>query len=318
MVLFGSFARRTWAPDYPWGRSDEQSDEYIRSMLDNWGRPFPLDEAAPSVADNQEIRNWFAAYMRYAASPRAAALITRLNREIDIRGILPSIHVPTLVLHRAGDRWSSQEEARYHADNIPNARLQILPGEDHIAWYGDQDELIGPIQEFITGTRTALKPSRALLTLLMFDIVASTRTLSEIGDDRWSSILENLEVTVSRRVAALGGQKVKHTGDGYLLTYAGPSPAIECAEVLARDIGALGLQLRTGIHIGECERRGDDLSGLAVHLTARIMAEAEPGSILASRTVKDLAVGSGASFTALGQRELKGFSEPWDVYRVGG
>ncbi|MFB9981376.1 adenylate/guanylate cyclase domain-containing protein [Mesorhizobium kowhaii] len=318
LVLFGSCARTKWAPDYPWGRTEAEIERYVKSLLDNWGRPFDLEVAAPSVAGDSDVQNWFAAYLRFAASPRAAELITRLGYEIDIREILSAIQVPTLVLHRAGDRWHGVDEAHYLAEHIPGSEFRLLPGDDHIPWYGDQDELIGQVEEFLTGTRMTAKPGRALMTLLMTDIVDSTKTLSEVGDNRWRTILEHLEVNVSRHVAALGGQKIKHTGDGYLLTFAGPTPAIECARALARDAKAFGLKLRTGIHIGECERRGDDLSGLAVHLTARIMAESEPGSILASRTVKDLTVGSGLNFTFVGRREMKGIPEGWELYALAG
>ena len=316
LVLYGCFARSKRAPDYPWGRTAEEIELEVKSLLEQWGRPFDLDDGAPSIASDPVVQSWFAAYLRFAASPHAAELISRLNYEIDIRAILPAIHVPSLVLHRAGDRWHAAEEGRYLAEHIPGAEFRLLPGDDHIPWYGDQDELIGQVEEFVTGTRTTAKPGRALMTLLMTDIVDSTRTLSAVGDERWRSILEQLDVNVSRRVAALGGQKIKHTGDGYLLTFAGPTPAIECARALARDAKALGLELRTGIHIGECERRADDLSGLAVHLTARIMAEAAPNSILTSRTVKDLAVGSGLDFTFLGHREIKGIPEGCDIYEL--
>ena len=316
LVLYGCFARRKWAPDYPWGRTHEEIEGYVRSLLDNWGEPFDLTDVAPSVAGDPAVQSWFAAYLRFAASPHAAELITRLNYELDTREILPAIRVPTLVLHREGDRWTTIDEGSYLAERIPHSEFRILPGNDHIPWYGDQDELIGQVEEFVTGTRTTAKPGRALMTLLMTDIVDSTKTLNAVGDDRWRSILEQLEVNVSRRVAALGGQKIKHTGDGYLLTFAGPTPAIECARALARDAKALGLELRTGIHIGECERRGEDLSGLAVHLTARIMAESVPSSILASRTVKDLAVGSGLNFTLVGHREMKGIPEGWEIYAL--
>ena len=316
MVLYGCHARSKRAPNYPWGRTQEEIELYVKSLLDNWGQPFDLSDGAPSVAGDPEVQRWFGAFLRYAASPRAAELITRLNYEIDIRAILPAIQAPTLVLYREGDRWAGVDEGRYLAEHIPNAEFRLLPGDDHIPWYGDQDELIGQVEEFLTGTRTTAKPARALMTLLMTDIVDSTKTLSAVGDDRWRTILEHLEVNVSRHVAALGGQKIKHTGDGYLLAFTGPTPAIECARALGRDAKAFGLELRTGIHIGECERRGDDLSGLAVHLAARIMAESSPGSIFTSRTVKDLAVGSGLNFTLVGRRKMKGIPEGWELYAL--
>jgi len=202
------------------------------------------------------------------------------------------------------------------ADHIPGAELVFLPGDDHLPWYGDQDRLIGEIEEFVTGSRTSAASERALLTVLMTDIVSSTEAVSAAGDDRWRSVLEQLDTNVDRRIAAYRGQRIKHTGDGYVLAFDGPSRAIECAQALGRDANAIGLELRTGIHTGECERRGNDLSGLAVHLAARIMAEASPGAILASRTVKDLAVGSGVDFIPVGEREMRGVPDRWELYAI--
>jgi len=316
LILCGCFARNAWAPDYPWGQTREDHEKSVARLLENWGRPFNLHEAAPSVAQDEQVRSWFAAYLRFSASPGAAERIARLNFEIDIRAILPAIQAPTLVLHREGDRWATADEARLLAERIPHAKLRLLPGDDHIPWYGDQDQLIGEIEEFLTGKRSTAATGRALVTVVMTDIVDSTAALSAMGDDRWRGVLEHLDGTVGRRVAAFGGQKIKHTGDGYLIAFNGPTPAIECAQALQQDAKALGLALRTGIHTGECERRGDDLSGVAVHLAARIMAEAQAGEICVSRTVKDLSVGSGFGFTHAGQRDLKGIPESWDVYEV--
>ena len=270
LVLYGCHARSKWAPDYPWGRTQEEIERYVKSLLDNWGQPFDLSDAAPSVAGDPVVQSWFAAYLRFSASPRTAELITRLGYEIDIRAILPAIQVPTLVLHREGDRWVGVAEARYLAEHIPGAEFRLLRGDDHLPWYGDLDRLVGEIEEFLTGERTTANRGRALMTVLMTDIANSTVALSAMGDDPWRAVLEHLDINVSRRVAAFGGQKIKHTGDGYMLAFAGPTSAIECAQEMARDANALGLKLRTGIHTGECERRGDDLSGLAVHLAAEL------------------------------------------------
>ncbi|TXL74500.1 adenylate/guanylate cyclase domain-containing protein [Vineibacter terrae] len=318
LVLYGCFARNAWAPDYPWGQTRERLEQSTALLLENWGRPFNLEDAAPSVAGDARIQEWFAAYLRFSASPRAAAMIKRLNFEIDIRGVLPAIQAPTLVLQRVGDRWTLLEEARYLAGLLRHGTFRELPGEDHLPWYGDQDQLAGEIEEFLTGSRSAATTGRALMTVLMTDIVGSTALLSAMGDDRWRAVLEDFDTAVSRRVAAFDGRKVKHTGDGYLLAFTGPTLAVECAQALIRDARTRGLDLRTGIHTGECERRGDDLSGLAVHLATRIMAEAPPGAILASRTVKDLAVGSGLRFAHAGRREFKGIPDTWDLYALAG
>ncbi|HEX2889279.1 adenylate/guanylate cyclase domain-containing protein, partial [Vineibacter terrae] len=257
LVLYGCFARNAWAPDYPWGQTRERLEQSTALLLENWGRPFNLEDAAPSVAGDARIQEWFAAYLRFSASPRAAAMIKRLNFEIDIRGVLPAIQAPTLVLQRVGDRWTLLEEARYLAGLLRHGTFRELPGEDHLPWYGDQDQLAGEIEEFLTGSRSAATTGRALMTVLMTDIVGSTALLSAMGDDRWRAVLEDLDTAVSRRVAAFDGRKVKHTGDGYLLAFTGPTLAVECAQALIRDARTRGLDLRTGIHTGECERRGD-------------------------------------------------------------
>ncbi len=315
LVLYGCAAKRSWAPDYPWGARPEEFESYITRMLENWGEPFDLDDGAPSAAHDAAAREWFAAYLRNSASPKTAERITRLNSQIDIRAILPAIRIPTLVLHREGDRWAHVDEGRYLAEHIPDAEFRLLPGNDHIPFYGNQDQPIGEIEEFLTGMRKTAWVDRALLTLVMTDIVHSTRSLTAVGDERWKAVLEQLDATVRRRVTALGGKTVKHTGDGYLLAFTGPTRALECARALADDAASLGLTLRTGVHTGECERRDNDLTGIAVHLAARIMNEAEPGTILTSGTVKDLVVGSGLAFDLQGEREMKGTLGRWPVFK---
>jgi class 3 adenylate cyclase len=202
------------------------------------------------------------------------------------------------------------------AEKIPNAKLRIVPGEDHIAWYGDQDRLISEIKEFLTGEVAAPSIERALLTVVFLDIVNSTDQLAAMGDERWRGLLEQLDFGVERRIPAFHGKRIKHTGDGYLLAFTGPTSAIECAQAISTDVERLGLQCKTGIHTGECERRGEDLSGLAVHIAARIMAEADPQTIASSQTVKDLVVGSGLEFAPLGTRDLKGVPGDWPLYTV--
>jgi len=316
LVLFGCAAKRSWAPDYPWGARPEEFESFITHMLENWGEPFDLGDGAPSAANDAAAREWFAAYLRNSAGPKAAERITRLNYEIDVRAILPTIRTPTLVLHREGDRWADVAEGQYLAKHIPDAEFRMLQGNDHIPFYGNQDQAIGEIEEFLTGMRKTAWAERALLTLVMTDIVHSTRSLSVVGDERWKSMLEQLDTMVRRRINSLGGEEIKHTGDGYLLAFTGPTRALECARALAGDAASLGLALRTGVHTGECERRNHDLTGMAVHLAARIMNEAEPGMILTSGTVKDLVVGSGLEFEPQGEREMKGVPGRWSLFRV--
>lgn len=316
VVLFGSFARIAWAADYPIGETPADFEARVAGMLDGWGKPHFLDTLAPSVADDPVAQDWFATYLRYASSPGAAERLTRLNYQIDIRALLPAVQVPTLVLHREGDRSLGVAHAEYLADHIPSARLQLLGGADHLPYTGDQDELVGHIEEFLTGERSGAPSERVLLTVAMLDIVDSTAALASMGDERWRAVLEQLDHSVARRVSTHGGDQVKQTGDGYLLAFTGPTRAIECTKEIMRDAVRLGLSLRTGLHTGECERRGTDLSGIAVHLAARIMAQAEPQTVTTSQTVKDLVVGSGIGFEALGTRELKGIPGNWSLFAV--
>ena len=316
VILFGSFARIAWAPDNPFGETTEAFEKRVAGMLNGWGKSHSLETLAPSVANDPARQEWFAAYLRYASSPSAAERLTRLNYKIDIRALLPAVRVPTLVLHRESDCSVDVAHAKYLADHIPGARLQLLEGQDHLPYMGNQDELVGQIQEFLTGECISVSTERVLLTVAMLDIVDSTAALVSMGDDRWRSILEQLDQSVARRISTHGGEQVKQTGDGYLLAFTGPTRAIECALAIGRDAARLGLALRTGLHTGECERRGDDLSGLAVHLAARIMAEAAPQTLAASQTVKDLVVGSGIEFDALGTRKMKGIPGEWNLFTI--
>ncbi|NKB51767.1 MAG: alpha/beta fold hydrolase [Rhizobiaceae bacterium] len=316
LILNGSRPRYKWAPDFPNGMSPDEIKSELRKLVNNWGEPFPLTTGAPSVADDPAAAEWFAAYLRFAASPRAAEQITRMNYDIDYRDVLPAIHVPTLVVHREGDQWCPVEHAHYLAEKIPSAELRIIPGEDHLAWYGDQDRLVAEIKEFLTGEVAVASVERALLTVAFIDIVDSTDRLAIMGDERWKGLLEQLDFDVDRRIGSFGGQRVKHTGDGYLLSFSGPTSAIECVKAISADIERHGLSCKTGIHTGECERRGDDLSGMAVHIAARLMDRAEPGSIASSQTVKDLVIGSGLDFAPLGACKLKGVPGDWQLYSV--
>jgi class 3 adenylate cyclase len=316
LILYGSRPRYAWAPDFPSGATSEEVEASISSLIENWGEPFELTTGAPSVADDPAVAEWFAAYIRFSASPRAAEQITRMNYMIDYRDILPAIRVPTLVVQREGDLWCPVEHAHYLAEHIADAKKRILPGQDHLVWYGDQDGVVSAIEEFVTGERAPSAIQRALLTVVFIDIVNSTDQLAAMGDERWRGILEQLDVSVGRRVRGFGGQIVKHTGDGYLLSFTGPTSAIECAQEIRRDAERLGLQCKTGIHTGECERRGEDLSGLAVHIAARIMGVAEAQMISTSQTVKDLVVGSGIEFRSLGKQDLKGVPDQWELHAV--
>jgi pimeloyl-ACP methyl ester carboxylesterase/class 3 adenylate cyclase len=317
LVLYGCYARESWAPDYPWGRTPEKYFSIWNADLkNNWGGPFQLTQAAPSVAEDEEAKSWFGAYLRHSASPGAALALSDWNFEVDVRGILPSIQVPTLVLHRSGDRWYSVAEAQYLADHIPGAKLVILPGDDHIAWWGDQELLIGEIQEFLTGARNSPPTERVLLTVLVTDIVGSTEKLAAVGDRKWKEMLQAHDRIVRREVTNFGGQEINTIGDGFILAFTGPTRAIQCAAAIIQELSRVGLTIRAGLHTGECERRGNDLSGLAVHIASRVSSNAPQNSILVSSTVKDLVVGSGIKFTNHGTHALKGVPGEWSLFAV--
>jgi pimeloyl-ACP methyl ester carboxylesterase len=318
LVLNGSRPCYKWHPDYPLGLKPDALKAEIDKFSDmsTETNAKTTVDGAPSIADDPAAIEWLDTYFRYAASPRALSKLAVMNYDIDYRGVLSSIQAPTLIVHREGDRWCDTEHARYLAEHVSGSKLRILPGEDHIIWYGDQDGLIGEIQSFLTGETTSRTVDRALKTVAFVDIVGSTEKLARMGDDRWRGVLEQLDHFVSRRMKSFDGRQIKHTGDGYLLSFQGPTSAIECLFALRGDTARLGLQSRIGLHTGECEVRGEDLSGLAVNVAARIMDEAEPDQILASQTVKDLSLGADLPFAPLPARQLRGVPGEWPLFAL--
>lgn len=317
LILHGSQARGEWAPDYPWAPTKEETAKVLAEMEKDWGGSVNLSEGAPSLVNDKMAQEWSAAFLRYSASPRAAIAIWKLGAEVDVRDILPSIRVPTLVLQKEGDRWTRREEGEYLASRIPGARFVLLPGLDHVVWGDGQDRLIAEIEEFVTGTRTEQPPERALLTVLFTDIVDSTRLAAERGDRLWQDLLQKHHDVARSLFRSHGGTEIKSTGDGFLATFLGPTPAITCAKALHERLGRIGLPIRAGIHIGECNVRDGDVSGLAVHLASRLQSLASQGEIIVSRTVKDLLVGSQFQFNDKGTVPLKGIPGEWQIFSVG-
>src|SRR5688572_9231916 len=238
LVLFGSSARARWAPDYPWGATQEQRDASNDVVQKAWGGPVELDEVAPSVARDEAARSWFGGYLRHSASPSSVRALSDLNFQLDMRPILPSISVPTLILNRKDDRWFSVPEAEYLAKHIRGAKLVVLPGDDHIIWWGDQERVVGEIQEFLTGTRESALTERVLLTVLVTDIVGSTEKVSELGDQRWKDILQLHDVVVRRELRNFDGQEINTTGDGFVLAFTGPTRAIQCTRAIRQSLGS--------------------------------------------------------------------------------
>ena len=240
----------------------------------------------------------------------------QLIGETDVRDVLPTIRVPTLIMHRREDNFLKVEHSRYLAEHIPGARYVELEGTDNLISSGDKEAVIGEIEEFLTGTRHQREPDRVLATVLFTDIVGSTERAAEMGDSGWRSVLEGHDRLVRREIERHRGRAVKSTGDGVLATFDGPARAIRAASSIEEGVEQLGIQIRAGLHTGECEVIGDDVGGLAVHIGARVMGEAGPGEVLVSSTVKDLVVGSGIEFEERGARELKGVPGEWRLFVV--
>jgi class 3 adenylate cyclase len=268
------------------------------------------------VADDQSYRQWWATYQRLAASPGAAVAVMQMNKEIDVRAIVPAVRVPTLVLHRAHDRMISVEQARYLAGHIPGARLVELAGADHAPWVEDTGVLLDEVEEFLTGARRAPESDRILATVLFIDIVGSTERAAALGDRRWRDLLGAYYAVARRELARFRGREVDTAGDGLFATFDGPARGIRCAASIANGVRTLGLEIRAGLHTGECEVIGEKVGGIAVHIGARVVAEARAGEILVSGTVKDLVAGSGLSFEERGARSLKGLPGTWPLYAV--
>jgi class 3 adenylate cyclase len=283
-------------------------------MRSPWGQGLYVDLLAPSLSADQRFRHWWARLERLGASPGAAMALRRMNGQIDLRPVLPAIRVPTLILHRSGDRDSSVEEGRYLAARIPGARFVELRGIDHLPWVGDQDAVLDEVEEFLTGVRQGPEPDRVLATVLFTDIVSSTERAAELGDHGWRHLLESYYGVVRRELARFRGREIDTAGDGFLATFDGPARGIRCACTTRDAVRTLGIQIRAGLHTGECEVMGDKLVGIAVHIGARVAARAEPGEVLVSSTVKDLVAGSGIDFVERGIHPLKGVPGQWRLF----
>jgi class 3 adenylate cyclase/alpha-beta hydrolase superfamily lysophospholipase len=317
LILYGSIARGAWAPDYPWGvKLDEAWEDWLEGWRKGWGGPYAIDTWAPSVAHDAQFRQWWAKYLRLGASPSAVISIFRMNAALDVRDILPTLHVPTLVLHRSGDRPIDVEEGRYLAQHIQGAKFVELTGEDHLWWIGDSESIVNEIQEFLTGERPVTEPNRVLATLLFTDIVSSTKRAAEMGDQRWRDLLDRHNVLMHAEINRFRGNVVKSTGDGFLATFDGPARAIHCAFAMNEQIARLGVEIRSGLHTGEVELMDGDVGGIAVHIAARVLEKAHAKQVLTSRTVKDLVVGSRFKFSEQGTYNLKGIEGDWPLFAV--
>lgn len=309
LILYGAFTR---ADD--WKADRAALHAFFQALPEKWGSGFSAAAFAPTHEKDDSFRDWWARFERLGASPAAVMNLLRSELEIDIRPVLRSIRVPTLILHRTEDTLIAVEAARLMAREIPDAKLVELPGRDHLMWVGEVDGITDAIVEFLTGAAPVAEPDRVLATVMFTDIVDSTRRAATLGDRDWRALLDRHRDDARRAFARFRGRQVQHTGDGFLATFDGPARAVRCAAALSRDARALGLELRAGVHTGEVIVAGDDISGIAVHMAARIAASAASGEILVSATVKDLVAGSGLAFRDRGSWSLKGIETPMPLY----
>jgi pimeloyl-ACP methyl ester carboxylesterase len=318
LILYGSYARRSWAPDYPFGWNDERWRLVLDDIEHSWGTPQSLNLAAqaPTTVANPNALASAASYFRAAASPGAAAAIMRMNADIDVRHVLPATRVPTLILHRTGDRFIDVEHARYMARHISGAKLVELPGDDHSPWVGDRDALLDEVEQFLTGSRHVQEPDRVLATILFVDIVGSTERAAALGDKSWREMLEAFYAKVREVLQQYRGTEINTSGDGFLAAFDGPARAVRCAGAIRDAIRLLSLDVRCGLHTGECERVNNDLAGIAVHIGARVASLAAPGEVMVSQTVRDLVAGSGLIFEDGGMHSLKGVPNEWHLFRA--
>jgi len=315
LILIGSFAR-AMPDDEDYEDMERSSDEWLIEIEENWGKPILVDDLAPSMAKDEKFCLWLAKFYRSSASKTDAAKMHKMSMSIDIRPVLRSISSPTLVLHATYDRTSPVEQGRYLANEIPNAKLIELDTEDHLPYVGCPGEIVREIQHFLGDEKTPQIANRVLTTVLFTDIVDSTHLAASMGDIGWNDLLEAHHKVIRHELEIFRGHEVKTTGDGFHATFDGPARAIQCSSVIRESTRRLGLDLRIGIHTGECEIRGEALEGVAIHIAARVSAMASGGDILVSRTVKDLVAGSGIEFEDFGIHELKGIPDEHQIFKV--
>ena len=321
LVLYASVARTTWAPGYDWAPTIEQRRASSEEMVATWGEASERTDLrvqfAPSATDDPAHHEWMARLERLAASPGTARELSLATNDLDVRGLLPRVRVPTLVMHRRDDRVWDMRHSLYLAEHIPGARFLPLPGEDSFPWFGDADAVVGETEEFLTGRRSGPERQRTLLTVMFTDIVEATARAGALGDGRWRDLLAGHYHVVRQQLGRFGGQEVKTIGDSVLATFPGPpSQALRCAAAIVAALRDLDLDVRIGMHTGECELVGDDVAGMAIHIASRVSHLARPGEVLVSGTVGGTVVGGPFSFEDRGSHELRGVPGRWPLFAL--
>jgi len=318
LVLINSHARYLREDGYPWGHPPEQLDRVVATVREVWGTAAGLEVVAPGRMADERFRAWYARSVRVGGGPDYVADLVRTSLEHDVRPLLPSISVPTLVLHREGNRYIDRGAGRYLAEHIPGAKFVLLPGDEHLFFAGDTDALTDEIEEFLTGTRGGAEGDVVLAAVLFTDIVASTEHQARVGPREWSRLTDHHDAMVRAALSRHRGHEVKTTGDGFLATFDATGRALRCAADILAGAKDIGLELRAGVHTGEIEVRGDDIAGLAVTIAKRVCDLAGPGQVLVSETVRAVMVGGGIEFEDRGKHELKGVPGTWRLFVVEG
>jgi class 3 adenylate cyclase len=317
LVLADTYARRRQAPDYPCGVPPQIADMLLDLILTTWGTGEGVVHGTPSLASNPSFVEWRGRYERLSMSPGQFKSIYPLTYELDFRPVLETIRSPTLVLHRTGNPYVYPDNGRYLADHIAGAEFVEVPGDDHLFHAGDIEALLGPVREFLTGTKEIPVEDRVLATVLFTDIVGATEHAGRLGDRAWADLLERHHATIRQQLERFRGREIDTAGDGFFATFDGPARGVRCGLAIRDAVKSLGMEIRAGLHTGECELIGDKVGGIAVHIGARVMSTADGGDVLVSRTVKDLVAGSGLEFNGRGTHELKGVTGEWELFSAG-
>jgi pimeloyl-ACP methyl ester carboxylesterase/DNA-binding winged helix-turn-helix (wHTH) protein len=315
LVMIGTYAKRTRDDEYPWAPTIEERQHFFEEIRAHWGGPVGLEARAPSVADDPQFREWWATYLRMGASSGAALALTQMNAEIDVSQVLPTIRVPTLVIHRSGDQCLKVEEGRYVAEKIPGAKYVELPGPDHLPFVGDQDSLLDAVEEFLTGVRHRVEPESVLATVLFTRIVGAKGLADRLGQNRWEELIQRLRGHIRKEVEWFRGREVSLADDRPLAIFDGPARAIRCAHTISEYATRLGIEMQVGLHTGECEVTNGKAGGTGAEIGVQVANKAAPGEVIVSSTVKDLVAGSGITFDDKGTHQFPGIPGEWRLFR---